>query len=205
MSRSGVMALATQFLPRALQVRRRTWLMLGVGLVLMFVLLVWVAIALMGWLYGQVRSWSANAPDATRQAVTTMEQQVEQVLPGAREEVTASLGELVQMLKPQEQKWREVSGNDFAPVQRFPGLTRTYWHREGRHLAVHYEGHAEYAAVLDHYLRGFAALGHTHQLQGASPELETHLWTLDNKGYLVRFAAKPGGVVAVEIETTQGR
>lgn len=202
MSRPGVLALAAQFLPKALQVRQRTWLMLGAGLVLLLALLVWAAIAAMGWFLGQVRDWSAVAPEAARGALAKVEQQVELVVPGAREKVAAGLGEFVPALKPPETAWREVSGSDFAPVARYPGLIRTYWHREGRQLNVRYEGRAEFAAVLEHYLREFAAQGYAHALQAAKPELETHLWESGGKRYLASFTAKPRGVVGVEIETT---
>lgn len=202
MNKHGVFALAAQFVPKIMQVRRNTWFLLAVGLVLLFALLAWAAIAMVGWFFAQVQDWSTAVPEATRGALATVERQLEQVVPGAREKVAAGLDEHMRALKPQDRMLREVSGSDFAPVQRYPGLTRTYWHREGSKLAVHYEGSADFAAVLDHYLRGFATLGYAHALQSATPERETHLWDQGEKRFLARIAAKPGGMVAVEIEAT---
>jgi hypothetical protein len=165
-------------------------------------LLIWAALALMGWFFGQVQGWGAAAPEAARGALAIVERQVEQVVPGAREKVAASLGELVPILKPEDRTRREVSGTDFAPVARYPGLTRTYWHREGRQVTVQYEGRADYAAVLGHYVQGFATLGYTQELQSATPEAETHTWSKGNKRYLAKIVSAPKGMVSVDIETT---
>lgn len=191
-----------QFAPRLFQVRRSTWIGVGVGLMVLAGLLIWAALALMGWFFGQVQGWSAAAPEVARGALATVERQVEQVFPGAREKVAAGLGELVPILKPEDRTRREVSGTDFAPVARYPGLVRTYWYREGRTVTVQYEGHADYAAVLGHYLQGFTALGYTQELQSATPEAETHAWIKGNQRFLAKIVGSPKGVVSVQIETT---
>ncbi len=188
----------TQTAPKLLQVRRRTWVLLGVGVLALFGLLIWAAIALMAWAYGQVQGWSAAAPESVRGALATVERQVEQVVPGARE----TMSEYVPILKTEDRPQRDVSGTDFAPVARYPGFGRTYWHREGRLVTVHYEGRADYEAVLGHYLQGFTSLGYTQDLQSASLEAETHAWIKGKKRYLVKIVGKPKGLISVQIETT---
>lgn len=194
----SVLSAAASVAPRLLQIRRRTWIGLAIGLLVMFGLLVWAALALMGWLFGQMQGWGAAAPEAARGALATLEQQVEQVAPGVREKVSA----YVPALKPEDRPRRDVSGTDFAPVARYAGLARTYWHREGRQVSVHYEGRADYAAVLDHYVRGFTALGYTSDLQSATPTAETHAWIKGKQRYLAKVSGRPEGVVEVHIETT---
>lgn len=198
MNKLGFFALAAQAASRLLQVRRRTWILLGMALLALFGLLIWAAIALLGWFFVQLQDWGGAAPQAARDALAVVERQVEQVVPGAREKVS----EYVPSLKSEEKPRRDVSGTDFAPVARYPGLTRTFWHREGRLVSVHYEGRADYTAVLAHYVQGFAALGYTQELQSASPEAETHAWSKGKQRYLAKIVSEPKGMVSVEIETT---
>jgi hypothetical protein len=165
-------------------------------------LLIWAAIALMSWFLGQAQGWGAAAPEAARDALATVERQVEQVVPGAREKVVSGLGELVPILKLEDRPRRDVSGTDLAPVPRYPGLARTYWHREGRRVTVHYEGRADYASVLGHYVEGFVSRGFAQELQSAAPEAETHAWTKGGQRYLAKIVGEPKGVVSVQIETT---
>ena len=89
---------------------------------------------------------------------------VENTVPGAREK----LGEIVPALKPAPPP-RDVSGTDIGPVARYPGLARSHWHREGREITMRYEGPADYAAVLDHYVKGFAAQGYAQNVLSATP------------------------------------
>lgn len=191
-----------QFAPRLFQVRRSTWIGVGVGLMVLAGLLIWAAITLLGWLLGQLQGWSAATPEAARGAMATVERQVEQVFPGVREKVAAGMDEFVPIRKSEDRPQRDVSGQDIAPVARYPGLTRTYWHREGRQITVQYEGRADYAAVLGHYVQGFASLGYTQELHSASPEAETHAWSKGNKRYLAKIVSEPKGMVSVDIETT---
>jgi hypothetical protein len=94
---------------------------------------------------------------------------VEQAVPGAREK----LGEVLPTLKP-EPPPRDVSGTDIGPVTRFPGLTRSHWHREGRQITVRYQGRADYTAVLEHYTKGFAAQGYAQSVMSATADAEVH-------------------------------
>lgn len=198
MIKPGFIAAAAQFAPRLFQIRRSTWIAVGVGLLVLFGLLIWAALALISWLFGQAQGWSAAAPEAARGVLETVERQVEQVVPGAQEK----LAEIVPIINAGDRPQRDVTGTDIAPVARYPGLTRTFWRREGRLITVQFEGRADYAAVLGHYVRDFAALGYTQELQSATPEAETHVWIKGDQRYLAKIVSKPKGKVLVEIEGT---
>lgn len=174
MSKLGLLGYVATLVPGLLQVRRSTWIAAGAGLLLLLALTVWAAIALIGGLWGQARNLSATAPDIVREATRAAVGQVEVIVPGMREK----LGEIVPALKA-EQPRRDVSGTDVGPVARYAGLTRDYWHREGREITVRYQGAADYAAVLDYYVRGFAAQGYRQNLLSATPDAERHEYIKD--------------------------
>ncbi|ODU50988.1 MAG: hypothetical protein ABS92_01205 [Thiobacillus sp. SCN 63-374] len=199
MSKPGLFAFAAQFAPRLFHVRRRTWVAVGVGLLVLFGLLIWAAVALIGWFFGQTQGWIGAAPEAARGAL----EQMDRAVPGAREK----LGEFVPVLKPGGHEraasppQRDVSGSDLGPVARYPGMARTYWHREGDQVTIEYEGKADYAAVLDHYARGFAAQGYAQSVQSATPSAETHEYTKDRERIALTITQQPKGGVGARIET----
>ena len=194
MSKSGLLGYAAAFAPGLLQVRRSTWIAVGVGLLALLGLLLWATVALIGGLWGQVQTLAGAAPDAMRGTSSAVMKQVEVIVPGAREKI----GELVPALKA-EQPRRDVSGTDVGPVARYPGLARAYWHREGREITVRHEGAADYAAVLDHYVRGFAAQAYRQNLLSAAPDAERHEYIKDADRVGFFLAKDPKGGVKVTI------
>lgn len=193
MNKLGLFAFATQFAPRLFQVRRRTWVAVGVGLLVLVGLLSWAAVASIGWFFGQAQGLMGAAPEAVRGAM----EQAEQAVPGAREK----LGEFVPALKPSQPR-RDVSGTDLGPVARYPGLARTYWHREGKQVTIEYEGEADYAAVLDHYAKGFAAQGFAQTVQSAQPDAETHEYIRGAERMVFKITRTPRDSVSARIETS---
>lgn len=175
---------------RFLQMRRGTWIAIGLGLLTLVALLIWAAIALIGWFLGQAQGLAGKAPDAARSAA----EQIEQVVPGVRDQ----LGQWVPALKP-EPPPRDVSGTDIGPVARYPGLARSHWHREGREITVRYEGAADYAAVLDHYVRGFAASGYAQTVLSAAPEGERHDYAKGTERVGFALAQLPKGRVKATV------
>lgn len=190
MSKAGLLTMAAQIVPRIFHFRRGTWLAMAVGLTGLLVMTVWAAIALFGWLWGQGKLFAEGAPEAARTVVA----QVVQVVPGARE----SLGEWVPALKP-EPPQRDVSGTDIGPVTRYPGLARSQWHRDGRQITVRYEGRADYAAVLDHYAKGFAAQGYAQNVISATPGAEAHDYRKNDDQVGFRITQLPQGKVKAAI------
>ena len=196
MSKLGLLGYVATLVPGLLQVRRSTWIAAGAGLLVLLALMAWAAVALIGGLWGQARNLSATAPDVVRDATRAAVGQVDVIVPGVREK----LGEFVPALKA-EQPQRDVSGTDVGPVVRYPGLARDYWHREGREITVRYQGAADYAAVLDHYVRGFAAQGYRQNLLSATQDAERHEYLKDagRVGFVLARDAK--GEVKVTIVT----
>ncbi|MEW6678067.1 MAG: hypothetical protein AB1421_09110 [Pseudomonadota bacterium] len=199
MNKLGILAAAAQFAPRLFQVRRGTWFALAVGLVVFFVMAAWTVVALLGWFLGQARDWMGTAggvvPDSAQQVL-------EQVAPGVGEPLRDQLGVLVPVLKAEDRPPRDVSGTDLGPVARYPGLVRTHWHREGRQVVVEYEGKADYAAVLDHYTRGFSSRGFSQSVQSANQDAERHAYTRAGEDFLLTIAQKPRSRISVHLETT---
>jgi hypothetical protein len=190
MRHPGPTAFFAQLLPRLVQVQRGTWLALAIGMMGVLALLIWVAVALFGWLWGQAQTLTDAAPDAARTVIA----QVENTIPGAREK----LGEIVPALKPAPPP-RDVSGTDIGPVARYPGLARSHWHREGREITMRYEGPAEYAAVLDHYVKGFAAQGYAQNVLSATPDQEKHDYLKGGDRVAFTLAQQPKGKVKVTL------
>ena len=222
MHKSGVLAYAAQFAPRLFQVRRSTWITVGVGLLVLFGALIWAVMALIGWLWGQTQNLAGAAPDAVRGVV----RQVEEFVPGARamlDQAVASvpdprgalgrateqlpgaselLGGILPTIKPPDAPLqRDVSGQDLGPVARFPGLARTQWQRTAEGATVDYEGKADYVKALDYYARGFVTAGFEQTVQSSTLEAETHQYTRNRERLTLKIAQKPKGVVGVRIET----
>lgn len=197
MNKPGLFGMATQFASRLFQVRRRTWIAAGMGLLVLFGLLIWAALALVGWFFGQAQNWTGAAPEAARGAMEGAMEQVEQVVPGVREK----LGAFVPSLNPSPQP-RDVSGTDVGPVARYPGLVRSNWQREGAQVMIEYEGEADYAAVLDHYVKGFAAQGYAQSVLSATPVAETHEYTKGRERMILTITQQARGVVSARLETS---
>ncbi|MFA7270435.1 MAG: hypothetical protein WC073_13940 [Sterolibacterium sp.] len=212
MNKLGLLAIVANFAPGFLQVRRTTWIAIGVGLVVLFGLLLWAAVALIGALWGQASNLAGAAPEALRGATGGAMAQFEEILPGARgvlnqatemvPGVREKLGELVPDLKPETQPQRDVTGTDIGPVTRYPGLARTHWRREGRQVVVEYAGKADYATVLDHYTKGFDALGFALSVQSATLGQEVHECSKGSERFVLRITQEPKSSVSVRIETT---
>jgi hypothetical protein len=133
--------------PNSLRMRRSTWIAIGAGLIGLFGLLTWAAIALISGLMGQARDMTDTLPQSARSVV----EQAERVIPGATEVFNIWRAATKAVPPPQD-----VSGTDPTFIARYPGLVRTQWRRDGQQVTVRYEGLADYAAVLRQYTTGFA-------------------------------------------------
>ena len=147
---------------RLFSIGRRLWLPLLLGFLVLAALTLWAAVSAAGWLAGMMRDGFDAAPAAAR----TVIEQVDKNVPGAAV-VVDGLRSLAQPAAV-----REVSGSDSGPVERFPGLTRVEWQRDGELIKVRYEGEADFAAVLAHYASGFSAKGYRQEMLAATREEE---------------------------------
>ena len=225
MHKPGLLTYVAQFAPGLFRVRRSTWITVGVGLLVFLGFLIWAAMALIGWLWGQTQTLAGAAPDAVRGTARGVVSRVEEFVPGARavlDQVAASvpdargaLGRVTEQLpgasellvgilpasKPEAPLQRDVSGQDLGPVARFPGLARTQWQRTAEGAVVDYEGKADYVKVLDYYAKGFVSSGFEQTVQSSTLEAETHQYTKDRERLILKIAQKPKGLVGVRIET----
>ena len=225
MHKPGLLTYVAQFAPALFRGRRSTWIAVGVGLLVLFGVLIWAAMALIGWLWGQTQTLAGAAPDAVRGTARGVVSRVEEFVPGARavlDQVAASvpdargaLGRVTEQLpgasellvgilpasKPEAPLQRDVSGQDLGPVARFPGLARTQWQRAAEGAVVDYEGKADYVKVLDYYAKGFVSAGFEQTVQSSTLEAETHQYTKNRERLTLKIAQKPKGLVGVRIET----
>ena len=224
MHKPGLLTYVAQFAPGLFRVRRSTWITVGVGLLVFLGFLIWAAMALIGWLWGQTQTLAGAAPDAVRGTARGVVSRVEEFVPGARavlDQVAASvpdargaLGRVTEQLpgasellvgilpasKPEAPLQRDVSGQDLGPVARFPGLARTQWQRTAEGAVVDYEGKADYVKVLDYYAKGFVSAGFEQTVQSSTLEAETHQYTKNRERLTLKIAQKPKGLVGVRIE-----
>ena len=225
MHKPSLLAYVAQFAPGLFRVRRSTWITAGAGLLVLFGVLIWAVMALIGWLWGQTQTLAGAAPDAVRGTARGVVSRVEEFVPGARavlDQVAASvpdargaLGRVTEQLpgasellvgilpasKPEAPLQRDVSGQDLGPVARFPGLARTQWQRTAEGAVVDYEGKADYVKVLDYYAKGFVSAGFEQTVQSSTLEAETHEYTKNRERFTLKIAQKPKGMVGVRIET----
>ena len=225
MHKPGLLTYVAQFAPGLFRGRRSTWIAVGVGLLVLFGALIWAAMALIGWLWGQTQNLAGAAPDAVRGTTRDVVSRVEEFVPGARavlNQVVASvpdaretLGRVTEQLpvasefldgilparKPDAPLQRDVSGQDLGPVARFPGLARTQWQRTAEGATVDYEGKVDYVKVLDYYAKGFVSAGFEQAVQSSTLEAETHEYTKTSERITLKIAKKTKGVVGVRVET----
>ncbi len=225
MHKAGFLAYVAHFAPGLFRVRRSTWITVGAGLLVLFGVLIWAAMALIGWLWGQTQNLAESAPDAVRGTVRGVVDQAEEFVPGARavlDRVVASvpdaretlgrvteqlpgaselLGGILPAIKPEAAQQRDVSGQDLGPLARFPGLARTQWQRTAEGAVVDYEGKADYLKVLDYYAKGFVSAGFAQAVQSSTRQAETHEYTRNRERFTLKIDQKSNDVVGVRIET----
>ena len=93
-NRLGLLGLAVQYVPRIVQIRRRTWIALGVGLLLLFGLAIAAVLALIVWFFGLAQGFAGNAQEILADPASGVIQQVEQLFSAAREQLDGLWGEL---------------------------------------------------------------------------------------------------------------
>lgn len=215
MNKPDLFTHAANFAPGFLQRNRRSLIGLGIGLLVFIALLIWAALSLIGWLWGQTQSVAGAAPEALRNATGGVMEQVKAFAPGAqgvldqaKEAVPGAhemLAGFVPASKPEATLQRDVSGEDLGPVPRYSGFMRTKWQRTGEQTAVEYEGKGDYVKVLDYYANGFIAQGFSRFVQTASTEAETHEYAKGSERFSLSIAQKPKGVISVRVETVKSR
>ncbi len=158
------------FAPRLLAVRKRTWLLLALGAAAVTGLLAWVAIALLGWAWGQ----ATDVADTGRQAAGSVLERVEQAVPGVAEVLEPWIGGAGKPADATQPSGQEVSGVDPAGLVRHAGLERTYYANDAGRVEVRYTGAGDMQAALRHYVGQLENAGYRHDIVLATPAAERH-------------------------------
>lgn len=174
------------------RVRARTWLIFGGAVFGIIALLVWAGISILSWLWGQM----PVAADAGNRFVGEAMTQIEKTAPGLKEQVE----QLVPSLAVQPPA-SDVSGTDLGPVPRFSGLVRSAFSRSEGGVDVRYLGPAAFEAVRAHYVQGFTAAGYAQEVMEASPDAESHRFTLGEDTIAFSLLRLPAGRVEVRLKT----
>ena len=197
MNKTVLFGLAASQLPRVSRIRGSTWIAIAAGLLILIVILVWSAIALTGWLFGQGKNMAGAIPDTIHSAKTVVLGQVETIAPGIKEKAA----DLMPALNPSVLPSRDVSGSDIGPVVRYPGLVRIKWLQESGSTSVGYSGKADYHAVLEYYAKGFSEYGFTQSILSASVKEENHRYTKSDIVFDLHVVEESKSSIAVTIET----
>ncbi len=95
----------------------------------------------------------------------------------------------------------DVSGQELAPFDRFPGLIRTSWQKQGESASVSYQGIADFRALISHYADGFAAAGFSQSVESASANAESHTYIKGGEIILLSAKKMPGARVELQLQT----
>jgi len=94
MHRLGLLGFAVQYAPRIVQIRRRTWIGFGVGLLLLFGLAIGAVLALIVWFFSQAQGWTGSMQELLADPAGLLMQQVEHFLSAVREQLDGLFGAL---------------------------------------------------------------------------------------------------------------
>lgn len=172
------------------RIRMRTWLILGAVGLLLIGLLLWAAIAVLSWLWGQAPAATETGRRLAGEAAT----RIEQAAPGLKQEAERWLPGLGKALPE-----KDVSGADIGPVPRLAGLVRSHFAREGQSVEVAYTGRAVFEDVLAHYVQGFAAAGYAQEVMSATSEGERHRFRRGQETIELSLLRRPGGLAELRL------
>ncbi len=122
----------------------------------------------------------AAAPIAEASAQLEAAQQASAIAIATAVGVAAGLPERPISSSGSEVSRSEVSGEDFGP-ERFPGLARTTFSRNGDALSAVFEGNGEMTKVLAHYRSAFLQQGYREQVLEANARGERHRFERGNQ------------------------
>lgn len=158
-----------QLVPRLRAVRKRTWILLGLGVAAVTLLLAWAAVAILSWAWGQ----ATGAVDTGRQAAGTVLERVEQAVPGVAQALAPWVGGR-ETSADAPAPTRDVSGRDPSDLVRYAGLARTYYANQDGRIEVRYAGAGDMHAALRHYVEQLENAGYRHDILFATPTAERH-------------------------------
>lgn len=203
MKRAAFIYVLGSLAPGLSRVRRRTWIMIGLGVLALVAILAWAAITMLSWLWGQIPAMAESG----RQAAGAAMEKVEQVAPGLKTQLGPLLDEagLPGPESAGQQPPGDVSGNDLPGLTRYSGLLMTYYAREAGRTELRYAGQGDFRTVLGHYASQFAAAGYAQEDLSATPEAERHRFVKagDTLDFEIRKAGADGKVEVILVDNVQ--
>jgi hypothetical protein len=186
------------------RVSARTWLLAGLAFTALLGMIVWAGISLLSWLWSQGQSMSENGKQILGAATT----QVEQFAPALSEQA----GKWLPGLQDQINQWsttlgasvpdNDVSGMDVGPVERYPGLIRSHFFRDGHVVSTSYSGRLPLTPVLAHYVEGFTSAGYAQNVVSASSAAEHHQFVRGREVFDLRLNRRAAGLLELSLTHT---
>ena len=159
----------------------------GIGFVVLLVLLVWAAVAGVGFVSDHLPRWLASG----EQLATETMRKAQETLPAVKDKIAESAPGLTRQIEDlmpgTDLPAKDVGGQDFADIPRFPGMVRVAYSLAGQKRTVAYQVRAEFGQVVAFYVREMAQRGFAGQLTSASPAEEIHLYHRKNKQFTFSF------------------
>ncbi len=151
---------------------KRIFIVSGIGIVVLLALLVWGAVAGIGFVWNNAPGWLAGSE---RLAVEVV-RKAQETLPAVTDQVA---GAVLPAL--------DVGGQDLADIPRFPGMVRVAYSLAGQKRTVAYQARAEFGQVVAFYTSEMAQRRFIGQVTSASPTEEIHLYRRGNEQFEFRF------------------
>lgn len=159
----------------------------GVGVVILLVLLVWAIVAGVGFVSDHGPRWLASG----EQLATETMRKAQDTLPAVKDKVAESapgLSRQIEDLMPgTDLPAKDVGGQDFAGIPRFPDMVRVAYHLAGQKRTVTYQVRAEFGQVVAFYVREMAQRGFAGQVISSSRSEEIHLYQRKPDQFTFRF------------------
>lgn len=177
--------------PRLRAVRKRTWLLAGIVGISVLTIVVWLAVAILSWVWNQAPALAESG----RQGISTALDKMGQVAPEMKNQLEPLISGSGISPSNNTDDWpaQDVSGIELPGVVRYPGFVRSHYLRGDGRIELRYVGQGSLHAVLDHYVNQFRASGYDQEVIKATPEVEIH-----------RFA-KPSDTVDFEIRRASAK
>jgi hypothetical protein len=183
--------------PQLKSIRKRTWVMAGLAVAVILAIMVWLAIALLSWGWGQLPALA----DSAKQAASATMDKAEQAAPGvkARLEPWLDASGLPVPRKAGDWPSRDVSGIELPGIERPAGFVRTHYARDKHRIDLRYVGQGDFHEVLSHYTTQFRQAGYAHEIVSATPAAERHRFikTSDVVEFEIRGADKDGKIEVI--------
>ncbi len=163
----------------------------GIGIVVLLALLVWAAVAGIGFVWNNAPGWLEGGERIAVEAV----RKAQETLPAVKDRVAASAPGLVSkidglipsIVPGAALPAQDVGGQDLVDIPRFPGMVRVAYSLAGQKRTVAYQARAEFGQVVAFYTSEMAQRRFVGQVTSASPTEEVHLYRRGKEQFEFRY------------------